>query len=415
MRYRYSKYTPNPLDELDLEDVLDRLRDFLLDSGFESQFYPDAPPANSMQALYRALANILSSDERLPEEWRQAMDEFEEEYPNGELPQDVQDFFDELIQKLIEENYLQVEEDRQSSAGQGEEGEADQSGKRFKLTEKSIDYLGHRTLRELLSSLGQGAFGKHRTRRLSTGIEADWHSRPYEFGDTLNLDVNATLLKAIRREGLGTPLNLEYSDLMVHQSEYHSSCATVIMLDCSHSMILYGEDRFTPAKKVTLALAHMIRTQFPEDTLKVILFHDSAEEVPVHKVAEQKIGPWHTNTCEGFRLARRILMNQKKDLRQIIMVTDGKPSALTLEDGRIYKNSFGLDPYILNETFKEAANCRRSGIMINTFMLARDYYLVEFVKQVAQISRGKAYLTNTFNLADHVLIDFMTRKSKTVH
>ncbi|HSR69431.1 MAG TPA: VWA domain-containing protein [Acidobacteriota bacterium] len=414
MRYRYSKYIPNPLDDIDLEDVLDRLRDFLLDSGFESQFYPDAPPPNSMEALYRALASILSSDERLPEEWRQAMQDYEEQYPHGELPEDVRDFFDELIRKLVEENYLEVEEQQQGASQQGREGEADNS-RRFKLTEKSIDYLGHRTLRELLSSRGSGAFGKHRTRQLSTGIEADWHSRPYEFGDTLNLDVNATLLNAIQREGLGTPLNLEYSDLMVHQSEYHSSCATVIMLDCSHSMILYGEDRFTPAKKVTLALAHMIRTQFPEDTLKVILFHDSAEEIPVHKVAEVQIGPWHTNTCEGFRLARRILMNQKKDLRQIIMVTDGKPSALTRSDGRIYKNSFGLDPYILNETFKEAANCRRSGIMINTFMLARDYYLVEFVKQVAQISQGKAYLTNTFNLADHVLLDFMTRKSKTVH
>src|SRR5213075_3319810 len=161
------------------------------------------------------------------------------------------------------------------------------------------------------------------------------------------------------------PINIEYSDLMVSQSEYRSSAATVLMLDCSHSMILYGEDRFTPAKKVALALTHLIRTQFPGDTLKVVLFHDSAEEIPLATLATAQVGPYHTNTAEGLKLARRLLLAQKKDMKQIIMITDGKPSALTMTDGRIYKNSMGLDATVISQTLREVANCRRSGVMIN--------------------------------------------------
>ena len=171
------------------------------------------------------------------------------------------------------------------------------------------------------------------------------------------------------------PLNIEYSDLQVHQCEYQSSCATVLMLDCSHSMILYGEDRFTPAKKVAMALSHLIRTQYPGDSLSLVLFHDSAEELPLSQLARVKVGPYYTNTREGLRMAQRILQRQRKDMKQIVMITDGKPSALTLEDGRIYKNAFGLDPLVVSETLKEVSKCKRAGVLINTFMLASDYGL----------------------------------------
>jgi Ca-activated chloride channel family protein len=245
-------------------------------------------------------------------------------------------------------------------------------------------------------------------------VEAEAASKPYEFGDTMNLDVNATLLSAIQRNGLGVPLDLDYRDLMVHQSEYRSSAATVLMLDCSHSMVLYGEDRFTPAKKVALALTHLIRTQFPGDTLKVVLFHDGAEEIPLSKLASAQVGPYHTNTAEGLKLARRLLMGQRKDMRQIIMITDGKPSALTMPGGRVYVNSVGLDPKILQATYREVALCKRSNIMINTFMLARDRSLVDFVKKVSEICRGKAYFTTTMTLGQFILMDFMKRKTKKV-
>src|SRR5207253_1264297 len=291
------------------------------------------------------------------------------------------------------------------------------------------DFLGYKTLKNLMASLGKSSFGRHDTNYLSTGVEAYEASKQYEFGDTLNLDVTATLLSAIGREGLGVPLNLEYRDLHVHQSEYQSSCATVLMLDCSHSMILYGEDRSTPAKRVALALAHLIRTQYPGDSLRLVLFHDSAEEVPLAKLASIQVGPYHTNTCEGLKLARRILMSQRKDMRQIIMITDGKPSALFVSDDpyrnsraqketntglRLYKNPMGLDPMIIDATLAEVAQCRRAGIIVNTFMLTDDYYLVEFVKKMTEIAHGKAYFTTSLSLGEYVMMDFVKRKTSRV-
>ena len=201
----------------------------------------------------------------------------------------------------------------------------------------------------------------------------------------------------------------------MRQCEYQSSCATVVMLDCSHSMILYGEDRFTPAKKVALALATLIRTQYPGDSLHMVLFHDSAEEIPLQELARVQVGPYYTNTREGLRLAQRILSRQKKDMRQIVMITDGKPSALTLEDGRIYKNAFGLDPLVVSETLHEVARCRRNGILINTFMLASDYGLVNFVQKVTEICRGKAYFTTPYTLGQYLLMDYMQKKVKHIH
>jgi len=238
-------------------------------------------------------------------------------------------------------------------------------------------------------------------------------------------------LSAIKREGLSVPLNLEYQDLYVHQCDYQSSCATVVMLDCSHSMILYGEDRFTPAKKVALAMAHLIRTQYPGDSLKVVLFHDSAEELPLGKLATTQVGPYHTNTAEGLRLSRRLLQAQRKEMKQIVMVTDGKPTACYIGDSfqpsaaktkasdttpkrRLYKNSMGGDPFVMTETFKEVQACRKAGIMINTFMLASDYYLVEFVKQMSAMTNGKAYFANPGNLSQFVLIDFLRRRTRKV-
>lgn len=416
-RVRYTKYLPSPLDEIDLEALLNQLKNFFLESGFSSQFFPHSQSDQGLENMYQALAEILADNEQLPEEWRTALREFAESFPEGELPENLKDFLDQLLQRLIEEGYLRVSEEgwgKPPQEGSGSKGKPLRNIQ-FELTGQGIDFLGYKTLRELMSSLGRSSFGQHNTRDLATGVETDAHSRPYEFGDLLNLDISATLMNAVKRQGSDPPIELEYSDLMVYQTEYQSSCATVLMLDCSHSMILYGEDRFTPAKKVALALAHLIRTQFPGDSLHLVLFHDSSEEIPLARLPSVKVGPYHTNTREGLRLSRRLLLNEKKDMRQIIMITDGKPSAITLPDGRIYKNPFGLDPMILRETYKEVTRCRKAGILINTFMLARDYYLVDFIKQVSQICRGKAYFTTTVNLASYILMDFMTKKTKTVH
>ena len=278
-----------------------------------------------------------------------------------------------------------------------------------------MDFLGFRTLRDLLGSVGKASFGRHDTRDLATGIEASGPSKDWEFGDTMNLDVSGTLLRAVAREGLKVPLDVDYDDLQVRQSEYQSSCATVVMLDCSHSMILYGEDRFTPAKKVALALSHLLRTQYPGDSLHLVLFHDSAEEVPVSQIARVRVGPYYTNTREGLRLAQRILGRQRKDMKQIVMITDGKPTAITEPDGSIYRNPFGLDPRVIALTFKEVAACRRQGILVNTFMLARDPDLMAFVRKVTQMCRGKAYFTSPWSLGQFVLMDYMNNKVKKVH
>jgi Ca-activated chloride channel family protein len=296
----------------------------------------------------------------------------------------------------------------------GQVGEV-QGEVRFEVTDKSLDFLGFKALRDLLGSLGKSSFGRHDTRHWATGIEVSGGSQRYEFGDTLNLDINTTLSSAIRREGIGLPLNLEYEDLHVHQCDYQSSCATVVMLDCSHSMILYGEDRFTPAKRVAMALSHLIRTQYPGDSLSLVLFHDSAEEMPVSQLARVKVGPWYTNTREGLRVAQRILARQRKDMKQIVMITDGKPSALTLPDGKIYRNAYGLDPLVVSETLEEVARCKRSNVMINTFMLASDFGLVQFVHKVSEMCRGKAYFTTPDTLGEYLLMDYISHKSKTIH
>ncbi len=409
-RIRYSKYVPDPAGEMSMEDLLSALSDYLLQSGFQDSMWYEMPEGEqTLDALKRAIEDALMNGEMFDEELRE---QIEQMMADGQI--------DELIQKLIErmqqEDYISVDEPhdpaRRSSIG-GQTGEAQQA--KFEITDKSLDFLGFKSLRNLLGSLGKSSFGRHDTRDLATGIEASGSSRTYEFGDTLNLDITATLSNAIQREGLTLPLNIEYSDLQVHQCEYQSSCATVLMLDCSHSMILYGEDRFTPAKKVAMALSHLIRTQYPGDSLSLVLFHDSAEEVPLSQLARVKVGPYYTNTREGLRMAQRILQRQRKDMKQIVMITDGKPSALTLEDGRIYKNAFGLDPLVVSQTLEEVSKCKRAGVLINTFMLASDYGLVQFVQKVTEMCRGKAYFTTPYTLGQYLLMDYMSRKTKTIH
>jgi Ca-activated chloride channel family protein len=415
-RIRYTKYVPDPAGEMSMEDLLSALSDYFLQSGFNDNFWYELPDGEkTLDELKRALEQALLNGEMFDDEMRDRLQQMQME---GEL----EELIEKLIERMQQEDYISIDRpfeaqphdpSRQSSVG-GQVGEAQQQAK-FEITDKSLDFLGFKALRDLLGSLGKSSFGRHDTRDMATGIEASGASKPYEFGDTLNLDITATLSSAIQREGLGLPLNLEYNDLQVHQCEYQSSCATVMMLDCSHSMILYGEDRFTPAKKVAMALSQLIRTQYPGDSLSLVLFHDSAEEVPLSQLARVKVGPYYTNTREGLRMAQRILQRQRKDMKQIVMITDGKPSALTLEDGRIYKNAFGLDPLVVSQTLEEVSKCKRAGVLINTFMLASDYGLVQFVQKVTEMCRGKAYFTTPYTLGQYLLMDYMSRKTKTIH
>ena len=409
-RVRYTKYTGDLASEIDLEDLLQALSDYLLDSGFDDPFSQFQAMDHTLDDLREAIRQALESGDFLNERMQEAIDALSEEGKLDEL-------IDKLLQRMMQENFISSDSPQNAGSVAQAQGEVSQpqGEARFEVTDKSLDFLGYKALRDLLGSLGKSNSGRHDTRHWATGIEASGASRAYEFGDMLNLDATATLASAIAREGLTLPLNVEYRDLQVHQCEYQSSCATVVMLDCSHSMILYGEDRFTPAKKVAMALSHLIRTQYPGDSLSLVLFHDTAEEIPVSQLARVKVGPYYTNTREGLRVAQRILRSQRKDMKQIVMITDGKPSALTLEDGRIYRNAFGLDPLVVSETLEEVARCKRSNIMINTFMLASDPDLIQFVHQVSQMCRGKAYFTRPETLGEYLLMDYMQRRTRTIH
>jgi len=403
---RYHRYIGELWDDLDLEDLVGELSDFLLQSGFGME--PADWEEDDLQALHDAILDALLR--------RGMLSEADLDRLMGDADA-LDQFLQKVVERLVREGYLRTQEGQPFHDPTGGGGGYGPGGPpiKFELTEKGVDFLGYRTLRDLLGSLGRSSFGRHDTRDLATGVEASGPSKGYEFGDTLNLDVSGTLLSAVAREGLKVPLDVDYKDLLVHQAEYQSSCATVVMLDCSHSMILYGEDRFTPAKKVALALSHLIRSQYPGDSLHLVLFHDSAEEVPLSQLARVRVGPYYTNTREGLRVAQRILARQRKDMKQVVMITDGKPSALTEADGRIYRNPFGLDPRVVALTLKEVANCRRQGILVNTFMLARDRDLVAFVRKVSEMCRGKAYFTTPYTLGRFILMDYMNKKVRTVH
>jgi len=429
MRFHtYTKYKGSWLDALNLEDLMERLADFLLDGGFAGgpHYHPywgwsgmeDPSSTDSLkEALIRAL---MESGDLTPEMLRELRGEGE---GDPEVQARIAALLDDIIERLVEEGYLTLEGGQpmmpgltQDVTGMGKVDEARDASRKvhFDLTQKGMDFLGYRTLKHLLGALGKADFGAHDTAELATGVAADATSRPYEYGDTMNLDIAGTLKNALEREGLTVPLHLDYADLMVHQTEYRSSCATVLMLDVSHSMILYGEDRFTPAKRVALALSHLIRTSYPGDSLKVVTFGDRAQEIPLSQLAKAQVGPFHTNTAEGLELARKILKAQKKDMQQIIMITDGKPSAMTLPNGELYLNSGGLDQQILRRTFREVAACRKAGILINTFMLARDPYLVQFVQEVSEIAHGKAYFTSTLTLGQYIMMDFLKGKRRKI-
>jgi Ca-activated chloride channel family protein len=412
-RVRYTKFTGDLSSSFGLEDLMQALSDFLLDSGFNDPMsrFQEFDGDQTMENLREAIRQALDSGELFDDEAQEKYEALSEDQ--------VEELIDQIIQKMQEQNFINAEMPEQGEGQQGDgNGEA-----RFEVTDKGMDFLGYKALRELLGPLGKSNLCRHDTRHEAAGVETNGSSKLYEFGDTLNLDITATLSSVFAREGLATaipgeehaPLNIYHSDIHVHQSDYQSSCATVVLLDCSHSMILYGEDRFTPAKRVAMALSHLIRTQFPGDTLNLVLFHDTAEEIPVSQLSRVKVGPHYTNTREGLRMAQRILARQNKDMKQIVMITDGKPSALTLPDGRIYKNAFGLDPLVISETLEEVARCKRSNIMINTFMLASDFSLMQFVQKVSAMCRGKAYFTTPENLGNYLLMDFMSRRMKTVH
>ncbi len=321
MKYKYTKYVPNLLDDLDMDELMSKLSELLLSSGFGNPRDPSDDGDRTMQALHDAILEALFSGGVLPDDLLERIfgDEAAEG-SDGPMRDQLEELIQQIVERMKESGYITTPPDldgeKARRAQGGGEGEGEPGEVKFEVTDKALDFLGYRALRDLLGSSGHSSPGRHDTRDLSTGIDASGAPKPYEFGDTMNLDATATIMNTVQRTG--NPADVDYPDLMVAQGEYQSSCATVLMLDCSHSMILYGEDRFTPAKRVAMALSHLIRTQFPGDTLHAVLFHDSAEEIPLRELGRVRVGPYYTNTREGLRVARRILERQRKDMRQIV-------------------------------------------------------------------------------------------------
>jgi len=293
-------------------------------------------------------------------------------------------------------------------------GEVERTPQGFKITPKGEKRIRQDSLNEIFSTLRAGGPGDHRTPVAGKGGERLSETRAYRFGDNLSdLDPLGSVGRAVMNHGIDD-LSLTEDDLQVFETEHLSSCATVLMVDISHSMILYGEDRITPAKKIALALSQLIQSRYPRDTLDVVLFGDEAVRVPLRDLMKIQAGPYHTNTRAGLQMAQRVLASRKGVNKQIFMITDGKPSAIH-EFGRLYKNPFGLDPKIVNKTLEEAAYCRRKSITITTFMLATDYPLLDFVRKLTALNHGRIYETDPNNIGAYVFRDFVRNRRKRLH
>jgi uncharacterized protein with von Willebrand factor type A (vWA) domain len=317
------------------------------------------------------------------------------------------------LRRMQEAGYLDRSLDLKAFAAALEKQRIVESGpKGFRtLTGKGERMIRQDALARIFTNLKKGGFGQHRTTKTGEGGERLPETRPWQYGeDPALIDFGRTLHNSLRRTG--TELRIGEPDFEVSETEHLSSCATVLLVDISHSMVLYGEDRITPAKTVALAMAELIRTRFPKDSLQVCLFGDDAVEVSVDQLTRIGAGPYHTNTEAALQLAQRLLLRKKHPNRQIFMITDGKASAIR-EGGRLYKNPMGLDPKIVGRTLEAAAACRRNKIVVTTFMLTEDPTLVDFVNKLTRINRGRAYFASPDDLGNSVFVDYLrNRKTK---
>ncbi|HEX9614719.1 MAG TPA: VWA domain-containing protein [Bacteroidota bacterium] len=361
MRFRYTKWLPGSMtDEQRLESVMSLFSYLLVQSSGNVE--------EAMDWLRQLAQEYGLFDESLSME--------------------------ELIEKLKEKGLIEEVKDM------------------LVLTTRGVQKIRQDALRQIFSSLKKAPEGLHETPYTGTGTDRLSETKKWTFGDLpTNIDLTSTLTNALKRDGIER-FGLTEDDLEVYETEHMTSCATVLMLDISHSMILYGEDRITPAKQVALALSELIRTRFPKDYLSLVVFGDDAKIVSLDELPFLNVGPYHTNTRAGLQLARSLLRRSGKSNKQIFMVTDGKPSAIFDGAGRLYKNSFGLDPRIVNKTLDEAVQCRREKVTVSTFMVAHDPYLINFVEEFTKANQGRAYYSSLNNLGEFIFVDYIKNRRK---
>ncbi len=358
-----------------------------------SDYIPDDKEGNPFERLLKLFMQLLVYTSGDAAEALQWMNELDKEYQITDDSYGMGDF----IQELKDKGYIRDEN----------------NDGLFSLTAKSEQSIRQRSLEEIFGKLKKTGQGNHRTSFSGTGDEVSSDTRPYQFGDRLeNIEMTDSLRNAQINHGIND-LRLTEDDLEVMETEYKTQTSTVLMIDISHSMILYGEDRITPAKKVAMALSELITTKYPKDTLDIIVFGDDAWPIEIKDLPYLKVGPYHTNTVAGLELAMDILRRRKNANKQIFMITDGKPTCLK-EGIKYYKNSFGLDRKILNRTLNLAGQCRRLGIKVTTFMVASDPYLQKFVQEFTEENNGKAFYTSLQGLGDYVFEDYEKNRRRRV-
>lgn len=314
--------------------------------------------------------------------------------------------------KLTDENYT-IDDFVEDLKRKGYLRDPDGKGQGMALSGKAEQAIRKRSLDQIFGKLKKSDRGNHRTKHQGAGDESTTERREFQFGDKLeNIAFTDSIRNAQVNHGLGNFMLTE-NDLEVVETEHKSTTSTVLMIDISHSMILYGEDRITPAKKVAMALAELITTKYPKDTLDIVVFGNDAWQVQIKDLPYLKVGPFHTNTVAGLELAMDLLRRRKTANKQIFMITDGKPSCI-IENGEYYKNSWGLDPKIVNKTLNLAAAARKVKIPITTFMIAQDPYLQEFIEEFTQANQGKAFYTSLKGLGDFIFQDYERNRKRNV-
>lgn len=346
-------------------------------------------PFERLFKIFRELLVYTSGDVSEALDW---MNQLDREYKLTDNTYGMGDF----IRDLKDKGYLQ----------ENEQGEA-------LMSPKMEHSIRSSSLEQIFGKIKKAPRGEHNSRISGKGDERTDVLREFEFGDTPDqIAMTESLRNAQIKQG-AEAFSISEQDLLVHETEYRSQSSTVLMIDISHSMILYGEDRITPAKKVAMALAELIRTRYPKDTLDIIVFGNDAWQIQLKDLPYLQVGPFHTNTVAGLQLARDLLRRRKNPNKQIFMITDGKPSCLK-EGSGYYQNSFGLDRKIVNKTLNEAAACRRAGIPVTTFMIAQDPYLQAFIEEFTEVNQGKAFYTSLQGLGNYVFHDYAKNKRKNI-
>jgi Ca-activated chloride channel family protein len=359
-----------------------------------TEFVPSHQGGSAFEKLLNIFMQLLVYTSGNAGEAMQWMNQLDRQYSLTDDEYGMGDFLDDLKNK----GYL--EEDEKAKGG-------------FSITGKSEQTIRQRSLEEIFGKLKKSKPGNHRTPQMGMGDERTADKRPFRFGDTPeNISFTDSFRNAQINHGIGE-FTLTEQDLEVMETESKAQTATALMIDISHSMILYGEDRITPAKKVAMALGELITTRYPKDTLDIIVFGNDAWQVEMKDLPYLEVGPYHTNTVAGLELAMDILRRRKAQNKQIFMITDGKPTCLK-EGIRYYKNSFGLDRKIVNKTLNLAGQCRRLSIPITTFMVATDPYLQEFVRTFTETNKGRAFYTSLQGLGEYIFEDYVRNRKKTV-